>query len=159
MAIADEVDDRLRASSGYGPSSAAALVTLRERGALTVERLRRIVGVTHSATVRLIDRLEAEGLVGREPGPDGRSVCVRLTRRGAKVADRLWRERDDVLMGVLAALTAREQAQLTRLSETLLAALTSSREQARLICRLCDHGVCQGGGFCPVDRAATELGQ
>src|SRR3954454_10801033 len=83
FAIVDEVDGRLRARSGYGSSSSAALVTLRERGALTVERLRRIVGLTHSATVRLVDRLEGDGLVRRRPGPDGRSVSVRLTRRGS----------------------------------------------------------------------------
>jgi DNA-binding MarR family transcriptional regulator len=158
-AMVDELDGRLRATSGYGGSASASLITLRERGALTVEQLRRIVGLTHSATVRLIDRLEGDGLVRRARGPDGRSVSVRLTRRGGQVALRLRGEREAALASVLGALTAREQAQLTRLAERLLASLTSSRAQARLICRSCDHGVCQGGGFCPVDRAATDLGQ
>lgn len=158
-AIGDELDHRLRAASGHGASASGALITLRERGALTVEELRRIVGLTHSATVRLIDRLEADGLVRRARGPDGRSVSLRLTRRGGQVALRLRAEREAVLVSVLGAVTAREQAQLTLLAERLLGAVTTSREQARLICRFCDHGVCQGGGFCPVDRAATELGQ
>jgi DNA-binding MarR family transcriptional regulator len=158
-AVGDELDGRLRAASGHGRSVSSALITLRERGALTVEQLRRIVGLTHSATVRLIDRLAGEGLVSRTGGPDGRSVSVRLTRRGGRMALRLRREREAALVSVLGALTAGEQAQLTLLAETLLGSFTSSREQARLICRLCDHGVCHGGGFCPVDRAATELGQ
>jgi len=71
--------------------------------------------------------------------------AVRLTRRGSEVAGRLRQDREAALTSALAALTAGEQARLTHVSERLLAALTSSREQARVICRLCDHGVCQGG--------------
>jgi hypothetical protein len=40
-----------------------------------------------------------------------------------------------------------------------LGALTTDRAGARHICRLCDHDACGQDQPCPVDAAATALGQ
>lgn len=140
-------------------SRAAALITLLERGSLTIEWLRRIVGLSHSAAVRLVDRLADDGLVHRRPGPDRRSLSILLTARGRRTAERLRREREATLMSLLDPLEPEERRTLLALCEKVLAGAVSGRWEARLICRLCDHGVCAAAGSCPVDRAATERGE
>jgi DNA-binding MarR family transcriptional regulator len=153
-ALALAVADRLDADS-----RAAALITLLERGALTIEWLRRIAGLSHSATVRLVDRLAEEGLAHRRPGPDRRSVSILLTARGRRAAERLRRERETMLVSLLAPLEPEERRTLLALAEKVLAGAVSGRWEARLACRLCDHGVCAAAGGCPVDRAVTERGE
>ncbi len=150
LAIADRLD---------ADSRAAALITLLERSALTIEWLRRIVGLSHSAAVRLVDRLADEGLVDRRPGPDRRSVSILLTARGRRAAERLRRKRETTLVSLLAPLEPEECRTLLALTEKVLAGAVTGRWEARLICRLCDHGVCAAAGSCPVDRAATERGE
>jgi DNA-binding MarR family transcriptional regulator len=153
-ALAVAIADRLR-----GESDAAALITLLERGGLSIEWLRRIVGLSHSAAVRLVDRLAGDGLVHRHPGADRRSVSIRLTAHGRRAAQRLRREREEALVNLLAALAPEERRALLALAEKVLAGAVSGRWEARLICRLCDHGACAAAGGCPVDRAATERGE
>jgi DNA-binding MarR family transcriptional regulator len=153
-ALALAITDRLR-----GESDAAALITLLERGPLTIEWLRRIVRLSHSAAVRLVDRLAGQDLVRRRAGPDRRSVSIALTPRGRRAATHLRGERERVLVGLLAPLEPAQRSTLLALAEQLLGGMVSGRWEARLICRLCDHGACTRAGGCPVDRAATALGE
>lgn len=153
-ALAVAVADRL-----HTDTRAAALITLLERGALTIEWLRRIVGLSHSAAVRLVDRLAGEGLVRRHEGPDRRSVSIALTPRGRRTATRLRRERETWLASLLAPLDAGERRILLALADKVLGGMVRGRWEARLICRLCDHGACRSGGGCPVDRAASRRGE
>lgn len=152
VALTDELREEMNSDS-------AALVTLSERSGLTVEFLSGVIGLSHSATVRLIDRLSGHGLLERGPGPDARSISVRLTPRGRRRAARLRLRREEVLTNALTSLNERERRQISRLVDKLLAGMTGSRSQARFTCRVCDHGVCQAEIGCPVDRAATGLGQ
>jgi len=152
-ALAVAVGDRLALDS-----DSAALVTLDERGDLTIESLRQIIDLSHSASVRLVDRLAATDLVARAAGPDDRSVSVRLTRAGRTVARRLRRERGRNLAEVLEVLDDDERQTLDCIVAKLLAGLTTSRRDARVTCRFCDHAVCAEGG-CPVDLAATAVGE
>jgi MarR family transcriptional repressor of emrRAB len=150
IALADRLGEQLASDS-------AALLTLYERGPLTVEFLRRVIGLSHSATVRLVDRLSNQRLAKRTAGPDARSIFIRLTPRGRRRAEALRERREEALTRALAALDARERAEFARLAEKLLVRLTGGRWHARLICRLCDHGVCQAGAACPVDLAAAAV--
>jgi MarR family transcriptional regulator, negative regulator of the multidrug operon emrRAB len=155
-ALAIALSDGLRE---HMDSDSAALVTLYERGPLTVEFLRRVIGLSHSATVRLVDRLSADGLLERGEGPDARSISVRLTTRGRRRAAGLRQRREELLTDALSALDERERLELGQLAEKVLAGITTSRWDARFTCRLCDHGVCQADVGCPVDQAAAALGQ
>ena len=88
------VVDRMLAAStehaGGGGEAAAGLVSAATylQGA-SVEELSRALGLTHSATVRLVDRLEESGDLARRPGGDRRSLSVVATRRGAERAERI----------------------------------------------------------------------
>jgi MarR family transcriptional regulator, negative regulator of the multidrug operon emrRAB len=153
-ALALGVSDRLTATS-----DASALVTLLERGQLTIEWLRRIIGLSHSASVRLVDRLAAEQLVQRHAGPDRRSVSIQLTTRGRRIATGLRSERETQLIELIDPLTRDERATLSTIAEKLAMSLVTGCWEARFVCRLCDHGACASAGGCPVDRAASLVGQ
>src|SRR3954469_12000989 len=87
----------------HGASAPAALIALHTfLGGTTVDGLSRVLALTHSGTVRLVDRLEGAGLLERRRGPDARTRAVVLTPAGHRAAEGLQRERE----GALAALMA-----------------------------------------------------
>jgi DNA-binding MarR family transcriptional regulator len=135
----------------------AALVALAGwLGGTTVDGLARVLHLTHSGAVRLVDRLERDGLIERRPGPDGRSRSLHATPAGARAAARLQADRLGALEEVLAALDADERGALAPLLEKLLAGMTEGHAAAGRICRLCDPGVCGHPERCPVTRAARS---
>jgi MarR family transcriptional regulator, negative regulator of the multidrug operon emrRAB len=149
------VADRMREAAGMELSSAAVLTALETfAGGASIDALRRVLGLSHSGGVRIVKRLEAEGLVAREPDPtDRRAVRLHLTGDGRREARRLLAARQAALTPLLAGLGERESAALERLLERLLAHATGSGEDANRICRLCDPGVCGHPARCPVTQA------
>ena len=158
------VSDRIRAAgedelglSGSAPQAIVALSTyLADR---PLEEIAGAFGITQSAVVRLIDRLESEGLVARRPGEDRRRVSVRLTAKGSRRAKAVLARREQELDEVLSALTPAEQKQLTRLHEKLLGQLPDGVPAARRVCRYCDVHACgHYDGRCPVTRGIDARG-
>ena len=149
------VADRMREAAGMELSSAAVLTALETfAGGASIDALRRVLGLSHSGGVRIVKRLEAEGLVAREPDPaDRRAVRLHLTGDGRREARRLLAARQAALTPLLAGLGERESAALERLLERLLARATGSGEDANRICRLCDPGICGHPDRCPVTQA------
>jgi MarR family transcriptional regulator, negative regulator of the multidrug operon emrRAB len=156
LAVADRVRAAAERGAGQGGSAPAALISLA--GYLDgspIDSVRGPLGLTHSATVRVVDRLVAAGLARRREGPDRRSVAVELTPAGYSAAEEAVRARAEALEDALAELDADERAQLARLHEKVLATLTEGRASAGRICRLCDSHACgHEEGRCPVTRAA-----
>ena len=142
-------------ASPLGPSAPAALVALEGYlGGEPIDALRRVLGLTHSGAVRLVDRLEAAGLAERRPGADARSVAVVLTPAGVAAAREARAGRERALEAALEALAPAERAALTELHEKLLAGLTGDRASAMRMCRLCDVEACgHDRGECPVTEA------
>ena len=157
LAVTGRVEDALAAVSPSGPSAPAALSALEGYlGGEPIDALARVLGLTHSGAVRLVDRLAAERLVERRRGADGRAVAVTLTAAGRRAAAAIRAAREAALAEALAVLDAGERQALTELNEKLLAGLTSDRASARRICRLCDSEACgHERGTCPVTRAAS----
>jgi MarR family transcriptional repressor of emrRAB len=146
--------DALAADTVRGLAAAAALQRVGRRPGERVEFLARSLGRAHSTTVRLVDRLEVQGLVERRPGNDGRSVALHLTASGSRAVDAATAARAAVLDDVLAPLTPTERAQLERLLGKVLQALPASRDDKRRICRLCDVDACRRPS-CPVADATA----
>jgi MarR family transcriptional repressor of emrRAB len=155
------VTDRLRAATedaarhtGSGPAALTALSTHLEGE--SIDRLGRSLGLTHSAAVRLVDRLEESGLVKRGDGPDGRSVSVVMTAAGRRAARKILDARIRAVGDVLDHLSPSEQRALVGVCEKLLGGITTSHADASRICRLCDPDACgHYDGLCPVSRAAA----
>ncbi len=157
LAVTGRVDAALAAASPHGPSAPAALSALEGYlGGEPIDALARVLGLTHSGAVRLVDRLAGAGLVERRRGADGRAVAVTLTRTGRRAAAEIRAAREQALAETLSVLAPEERRALTELHEKLLAGVTSDRASARRICRLCDAEACgHERGTCPVTRAAS----
>ena len=66
-----------------------ALTVLQEHGTANLRQLAEGMGITVSTTSRLVDRLEAAGLVERRPSPrTGREIELRTTPDGEAALDR-----------------------------------------------------------------------
>jgi MarR family transcriptional regulator, negative regulator of the multidrug operon emrRAB len=158
-ALAVAITDRVRSvADGKAATSSTALVHLSKYGDETIDALRRPLELSHSACVRMVDRLEEEAYVSRRAGRDARSVAVRLTAKGRSKARAILRRREDALTEALAALSAAEQAQLGALLGKLLGALVSSEPEALRTCRLCDYAICPDE-VCPVTRSLVAAAE
>jgi DNA-binding MarR family transcriptional regulator len=119
-----------------------------------LEALRRALGISQPATVRLVDQLEASGHVERRAGPDRRTRALHLTVAGEHAADALLARRAEPLRGLLAALSPAERTALEPLLERLVAALADDRPSAVHACRLCDRRACTSGPGCPLQHTS-----
>ncbi len=158
LAVAERADEAVRLAAAHGGAAPAALVALATfLDGSSLDVMRRPLGLSHSAAVRLADRLARAGLVRREPGTDGRSVSIRLTPEGERLAVEIRAAREAALETVLAPLSLDERAELAALHEKLLAGITGGRADAGHICRLCDADACGHElGRCPVTIAADR---
>ncbi len=150
---------------GAAPAALIALLDFVPSG--SVLELSRIVGLTHSGAVRLVDRLAAEGLVARGASRDGRARSITLTASGTKLARQVRVARDRVMNRAIEHLTDNERATLRNLCERLVADITQRRlEQRRAgdtpaggaLCRMCDFRACEREeGNCPAAEAARQF--
>ena len=77
LAVMDRIEQSAREVIGRGGETPAALVVIGYGQGMTNDKLRRILGLSHSGTVRLVDRLVSDRLVERRPGKDGRRQAPR----------------------------------------------------------------------------------
>jgi MarR family transcriptional repressor of emrRAB len=147
IVLADALADA--AEPAGGSSTATALVALYGPSAsASIDALARVVGLSHSGTVRLVDRLAADGLVERRRGADQRSTALVLTPAGRRVARQTLRRREGNLQKLLASLTDDQQAALADLTGCVLGELGDAEPR---VCRLCDLEACgRSRGECPV---------
>jgi MarR family transcriptional regulator, negative regulator of the multidrug operon emrRAB len=155
LAITDDVMGQLSRRYFLGPSDAAALVVL-SRAPQRIEDVSQQLRLSHSATVRLVDRLEAGGLAARSPGRDARSVNVRLTPAGKRRARAVLAERDRLVDDILTDLSSAERELLAGVFERLLEQLGVDWETTMQVCRLCDIPACEAKAPCPIALGAER---
>ena len=69
-----------------------ALVRLEKNQGVSQARLAEIAEVEPMTMVRILDRMEADGLIERRPDPvDRRARCLYLTRKAKPLLDKIWR--------------------------------------------------------------------
>ncbi len=167
VGVHDAVADAIAAAVGLDPASSTALVAMLDfTPAGSVRRLSQVVGLTHSGTVRLVDRLVALGYVTRRAGGDARSRSISLTPAGRRIALRARRARRTALERSVASLSPVERDSLTELSVALVERLTAARLAQRsageppaggALCRLCDFTACgRAAGNCPAAGVASH---
>ena len=158
LRISDLMDATVRDPAERSPSAATALsAMLVFLDAPTIDQLSRVVGLTSSATVRVVDGLVAEGLAVRTAGADGRVSAVKLTAAGRRRAQQVVAARGDVLANALSVLDEQERAAFDAAVDKVLVGLIRATSAAGWMCRLCETGVCGAAGPgqpCPVTRAA-----
>jgi MarR family transcriptional regulator, negative regulator of the multidrug operon emrRAB len=151
LAIAEAVTGAISVSGGRSEAAKAALAVLLQWPPRSIGHLAKVLRRSHSATVRLIEELEGQGLVAKNTSEDRRAIELNLTAQGRREAQRLIAARGDMLDGMVGRLGNAERRELTRLLEKLLPMLTPDREACDHICRLCELAAC------PQDRCPVEL--
>jgi len=158
LIVTDQATDAVTAAAGRSDSAGAALSALLHfLDRPSIDRLRQVLGLTSSGTVRLVDRLAESGYVERDQGADGRSTSIVLTEQGKRAASQVSAARADVLERSLAVLSSAERAAFERLASKVLVGMMRGPGATRWMCRLCNVGICRGAeGGCPVGNAAME---
>jgi DNA-binding MarR family transcriptional regulator len=156
LSVVDALNSVVEVNAGYGGEAPAALVTLGADPGLSINSLRQILNLSHPGTVRLIDRLETQGLVERRSGTDGRTLALFLTEAGHERRKAILVKRRQQLQLAISALTGNDRKQLTKLLEKMLAAMTTSELRNSTICRLCEEEVCPADR-CPVEQKYRQL--
>jgi MarR family transcriptional regulator, negative regulator of the multidrug operon emrRAB len=158
LAVTDLTLGAVTKAADVSASGAAALVTLSANPGLSVTELGRRIGLTQSAAARMVDSMQADGLVERRPSSlSSRWIGVHLTTTGKTTAHRLLAARGSPLTDIVATLDADDQEALARVLSNLLARLYAQIGKAQYMCRLCDRDSCVRECTCPV--GAAERGQ
>lgn len=106
--------------TGIRPARLSALATLAADGPTTLGGLAKRERVTPPSMTRLVQALEADGLVERVPSAtDGREVGVRITTAGERMLAERGRARADAVAGWLRPLDD-EQLRVVDAAVTLL---------------------------------------
>lgn len=156
LALSDSITHEVNTVAGHSGATAAALTFLAQEPGVGIEQLKRPLGLTQSATVRLVDRLVADGLAERRAGNNGRAIAVHLNPAGDLAARQILDRRHTVLRDTLGALEDAERAAMTGMVEKLLASITTGPEHGERICRMCDLDACPIQR-CPVNIAGEQV--
>jgi DNA-binding MarR family transcriptional regulator len=156
LSLHDRLERAVTEVAGIAESDGAALSALHHfLDSPSVDLLAKVLGLSSSGTVRLVDRLENAGLVRRATAGDGRVTSVALTATGRRRAQAVTRTRAKLMEQALAGLTPPERRQFGKLAGRILAGLIRPPGASRWTCRLCDVVACgRPDGHCPVYEAA-----
>lgn len=147
LAVADRIEKAARDILSHAGETPAALVVIGYGTGPSNDQMRRVLRLSHPGTVRLIDRLVADGLVERREARDKRAIALYLTKRGKALREELLKERLAGIRELLAPLTGAEQETLAALIHKLLSSMETTDFERRTLCRMCDNRVCTN---CPI---------
>lgn len=147
LAVADSIEDTARDILNHAGETPAALVVIGYGLGPSNDQLRRILGLSHPGSVRLVDRLVADGLVERREGRDKRAIALYLTEQGASLREKLLKGRLAAIKPLLTSLTDCEQEALAALLHKMLSSMETTDLERCTLCRLCDDRVCSN---CPI---------
>jgi DNA-binding MarR family transcriptional regulator len=153
LGLADAVEAVARGEAREGGPASAALCAVAHEPGLSIEALRRALGLSHPGAVRLIDRLAGEGAIERRTARDKRAVALHLTAGGARRVRKIMADRRAALARTLRVLSPSERRMLDRLLAKMLRALPQSDAHALAICRFCEGDACDP---CPVGEALDK---
>jgi MarR family transcriptional regulator, negative regulator of the multidrug operon emrRAB len=152
-ALVTAVNDRMQwhaeKAIGLGGQIPAALVTIGHNYGESVEFLSGILQMSHSGCVRLVDKLDEQGLIERRPGKDRRSLSLYLTPKGRELKRQVLQARREALDAAFETLDSQQQRNLVGLIEVMLKGMTHCKNDADIICRLCEEQTC-AQSHCPV---------
>jgi MarR family transcriptional regulator, transcriptional regulator for hemolysin len=101
-------------------AQAKALVRLEKNEGVSQARLAELAEVDPMTMVRILDRMEAEGLLERRPDPaDRRARCLYLTAKAKPILSEIWRLSDEIRAEVFAGVSKVEREQFMTVLERL----------------------------------------
>ncbi|WP_240778742.1 MarR family winged helix-turn-helix transcriptional regulator [Shewanella sp. SNU WT4] len=151
--IASNIEMEVAELDGRSLSHEAALVAINNHPNDGIEMLSKVLGLTHSGSVRLVNNLVHDGFVDRHRSKiDARAVVLCVTDAGRDRANKILLAREKITSSILDILGENEKETIVPILEKILSSMTDNVVEARRICRFCDEGVCRKAG-CPVEIA------
>lgn len=148
--IQDRVESAWQSHLDLSPMAAAALVQIDNEPGSSIENVAGRIGLTHSATVRVIDKLAERGLVEKDRArKDARAQSLKLSKAGKRVVQELHGARNQVTDDLLTDLSATQREALERAVSTILHRTVEPGREADVTCRVCDDRRCSPD-ICPI---------
>lgn len=151
LALTDKVSTAVKAAGLSNDMASAAVIQIGFEPGISIERLRNSLGLSHSATVRLIDGLQAEGLVSRERNSalDSRVAVLMLTPKGKAQMRTTLAARAEITEPILRRMSSEEITALLAFLDKALPCVVEEGHDTDVVCRLCDIDACPQDR-CPV---------
>lgn len=129
---------------GLSPSAVSALIQVHFCPGISVEQLKNQIGLSHSASVRVVDVLEGMSLIGRRrmPGVDARVISLFTTDKGRDLAREVLRVRGNITKPIVASFSPDDQLLLERVLCELIMRLVRPGPEQEYVCRFCDLSEC-----------------
>ena len=147
LAVADRIEETAREILNHAGETPAALVVIGYGFGPSNDQLRRVLGLSHPGSVRLVDRLVADNLVERRKARDKRAIALHLTAEGSTLREELLTGRLAAIKSLLTPLALSEQEALAALLHKMLSLMDATDLERCTLCRLCDNRVCSN---CPI---------
>lgn len=150
LLIQDRVESAWQTELDLSPMAAAALVQIDNEPGSSIELIASHIGLTHSATVRVIDKLAERGLVEKDRArKDARAQSLTLSKAGKRVVQQLHAERNEVIDDLLSGLDAAQRRALEAAIRAILNRAVEPGREADVTCRVCDDRRCTPD-ICPI---------
>jgi DNA-binding MarR family transcriptional regulator len=150
LLIQDRVQTRWQEELGLSPMAAATLIQVEWESGCSIELAARYIGLSHSATVRIVDKLVEAGLVSKDrTDKDARVQSLKLTRAGKRIEQQLHAARNKVTDELLSLLPPQQVDALGSSIGTILRGAVTDPVESYTTCRVCDENRCQVE-ICPI---------
>lgn len=150
LLIQDRVESAWQAELDLSPMAAAALVQIDNEPGSSIELIASHIGLTHSATVRVIDKLAERGLVEKDRARrDARAQSLTLSKAGKRVVQQLHAARNHVTDDLLSSLDPAQRRALEAAIRAILHRVVEPGREADVTCRVCDDRRCTPD-ICPI---------
>jgi MarR family transcriptional regulator, negative regulator of the multidrug operon emrRAB len=150
LLIQDRVERAWQSALDLSPMAAAALSQIESTPGCSIELVSGRIGLTHSATVRVVDKLAERGLVEKDRArKDARAQSLKLTPAGKRTAQQLHAARNQVTDDLLAGLQPAQRAALQDAIAAILHRTVEPGREADVTCRVCDERRCTPD-ICPI---------
>lgn len=150
LSIDDGVNTALSERFDRPHSEIETLVSVRHCDTFTVGWLGEVLNLTHSAAVRIADRLERDGLIRRTPQTNRRFVGLVLTPAGVVLADEMIETRQEVLQHIFEDVDDKLLLKTLPTVRRILGQNAGGKLTSYRRCRLCNEVMC--GERCPVQQ-------
>jgi MarR family transcriptional regulator for hemolysin len=111
-------------------AQAKALVRLEKNEGVSQARLAELAEVDPMTMVRILDRMEAEGLLERRPDPaDRRARCLYLTAKARPILNEIWRLSDEIRAEIFAGVSKEERERFMGVLERLYANISQLEDK------------------------------
>ena len=148
--IQDRVEQAWQATLDLSPMAAAALVQIDNEPGSSIEQVAGRIGLTHSATVRVIDKLAERGFVEKDRArQDARAQSLKLSKPGKRLAQQLHGARNQVTDELLSGLGSAQRKALEEAIRAILHRCVEPGREADVTCRVCDDRRC-APDICPI---------